>query len=73
MVQEQYKQIFNGSLHIIVINVFPNKNTVGSCSNQNIYYIGELLIFLPEYTMNTAVFHQLIMQLLFCKPLPGEL
>lgn len=34
---------------------------------QDMYYIGKFVIVLPEYAMNTAVFNQLIMQLLFCK------
>lgn len=35
--------------------------------HQDMYYIGEFVIVLPEYAMNTTVFNQLIVQLLFCK------
>ena len=34
----------------------------------DMYYPEELVIVLPEYSKNTAVFNQLITQLLFCKP-----
>lgn len=34
----------------------------------DIYYTEKLVTVLPEYVKNTAVFNQLIMQLLFCKP-----
>ena len=55
IVWKQHKHIFNRSPHITVMNVFLNKNIVGSYSSQDIYYIGKFVILLPEYVMNTAV------------------
>lgn len=65
--RKQYKHIFNGSSHITVMNAFPNKNIVGSYSMSRHVLHWKFVIVLPEYAMNTAVFNQLIMQLLFCK------
>lgn len=65
MVQKQYKHIFNESLHITVMNVFQIRILWAAAEHQGVYYTGKLAIVLPEYAMNTAVFNQLIMQLLF--------
>ena len=66
IVWKQHKHIFNGSPHITIMNVFVNKNIVGSYSNQDMFYIGIFVTLLPE-CYGHCNFNQLNVQLLFCK------
>lgn len=50
------------------MNVFQIRISWAAAQHQDMYYTGKLAIVLPEYAMNTAVFNQLSMQLLFWKP-----